>query len=239
MVSLLRGFVLSAAMVSGLALADGYAVAGAAYNVKSGQLVYRELFSRMDDNKEVHVTYAKADGVTFARKTLNYNSDVFQPGVNYTDDRDDETVSATFDVGRLVMTHRVKGDSVTKTLFDTARLVIDAGLDAYIQQQWGKLTAGERVELEMANPRTVATEKFIIREIDAAASPLAYKGAGQTWKYFKMDSNNKVVISSILGTPTYFAYDPEGKYLMRYQGRSNIDSDAGQAWDVRIEYEYF
>ncbi len=68
-------------------------------------------------------------------------------------------------------------------------------------------------------------------------SPLAYKGAGETWKYFRVDTANK--LSSLFTEPMYYAYDPEGRFLMRYQGRANIDDDEGENWDVRIEYEYF
>jgi len=227
---------LSLASTSVLA-ADGYAVSGSAYNLKTGKLVYRELITKLDDNNEVHVNYAKPDGVIFARKKLNYSTEVFQPGVEFSDERDDETVSAAFDGGRLLLTHKKKGDSQTKTIYETAKLIIDAGVDAFIQQQWSKITSGKKVEFDVADARNLGTEKFVIKEVDSSVSPLAYKGAAETWKYFRVDTANK--LSSIFVEPIYYAYEPEGKYLMRYQGRANIDNDSGDAWDVRVEYEYF
>lgn len=229
---------LSLAMISSCSFAsDGYAVSGSAYDLKTGKLAYRELITGLNDNKEVQVNYAKPDGVIFARKTLNYATEVFQPGFVVSDERDDETVSAVFDGGRLLLTHRVKGDSQTKTLYDTAKLIIDAGVDSFIQQQWGRITAGKKVEFDVADARHLGVEKFVIKEIDASASPLAYKGSADSWKYFRVDTANK--LSSLFTEPMYYAYDPNGQYLMRYQGRANIDSDKGEAWDVRIEYEYF
>jgi len=229
---------LSLAMISTCSFAsDGYAVSGSAYDLKTGKLAYRELITGLNDNKEVQVNYAKPDGVIFARKTLNYATEVFQPGFVVSDERDDETVSAVFDGGRLLLTHRVKGDSQTKTLYDTAKLIIDAGVDSFIQQQWGKITAGKKVEFDVADARHLGVEKFVIKEIDTSASPLAYKGAADSWKYFRVDTANK--LSSLFTEPMYYAYDPNGQYLMRYQGRANIDSDKGETWDVRIEYEYF
>jgi len=229
---------LSLAMISTCSFAsDGYAVSGSAYDLKTGKLAYRELITGLNDNKEVQVNYAKPDGVIFARKTLNYATEVFQPGFVFSDERDDETVSAVFDGGRLLLTHRVKGDSQTKTLYDTAKLIIDAGVDSFIQQQWGRITAGKKVEFDVADARHLGVEKFVIKEIDASASPLAYKGAADSWKYFRVDTANK--LSSLFTEPMYYAYDPNGQYLMRYQGRANIDSDKGETWDVRIEYEYF
>src|SRR4051812_21798463 len=83
---------------------DSYAVSGTAYNLKTGKVAYRELFTGLDANNEVHVNYAKPDGVIFARKKLNYNTEVFQPGMEFNDERDDELVSAAFDGGRLLLT---------------------------------------------------------------------------------------------------------------------------------------
>jgi hypothetical protein len=224
-------------LTSTVAADDIYAVSGTAYNLKTGKIAYRELFTGLDENNEVHVNYAKSDGIIFARKTLNYNTEVFQPGVEFNDERDDELVSASFDGGRLLLTHKIKGDSQTKTIYETSKLIIDAGVDAFIQQQWARITAGKKVEYDVADARHLGIEKFVIREIDSSMSPLAYKGAKETWKYFRVDTANK--LSSIFGDPIYYAYEPDGKYLMRYQGRSNIDNDSGDSWDVRVEYEYF
>lgn len=216
---------------------EAYAVSGTAFNLKTGALAYRELFTHLNADNEVRVNYAKPNGVIFARKTLNYNTEVFQPGSVLNDERDDETLSAEFDAGKLLLTHRLKGDSQTKTLYDTAKLVIDAGVDAFIQQQWGKLLNGKKVEFEFADPRHLGTEKFVLKEIDVSASPLAYKGAVQSWKYFRVDTASK--LASLFTEPMYYAYEPDGKFLMRYQGRANIDDDKGELWDVRIEYQYW
>ena len=214
-----------------------YAVSGSAYNPKTGKLVYRELITKIDDNNKVHVTYAKPDGIEFAHKVLDYSTEVFQPGVIFTDIRDDETVSAVFDGGRLLLTHKKEGDSQTKTLYETSKLVIDTGIDAVIQQQWTKLLSGKKINIDLANPRFVEVEKLVIKQIEPSESPLSYKGAQASWKYFVIEPAGK--FSSIFSDPMYYAYEPEGKFLMRYQGRSNIDNDKGEMWDVRIEYEYW
>lgn len=231
------GFLVLVFVSTGVLANDGYAVSGKAYNLKTGKLAYRELITELNENKEVQVNYTRPSGVIFARKTLNYSTEIFQPSVEFNDERDDETVSAVFDAGRLLLTHRVKGNSQTKTLYETSQLIIDAGVDAFIQRQWAKITAGKKIEFDVADARHLGVEKFVIKEIDASASPLAFKGAAETWKYFRVDTANK--LSSVFTEPMFYAYEPDGKYLMRYQGRANIDSDSGEAWGVLIEYEYF
>lgn len=229
---------LTLAMVGAPAHAqENYAAAGTAYSLESGKVVYRELIGKPDENNQVTVSYAKPDGGVFARKVLDYTTEVFQPGVLFTDDRDDETVSAAFDAGRLLLTHKVKGDSQTKTFYETSKLVIDTGIDAIIQQQWAKLVSGKKVAIEFANPRTLTVEKLTIKQINSSESPLAYQGAKDTWRYFFVEPSNK--LSSLIAKPVFYAYEPEGKFLIRYQGLANIDNDSGNAWNVKIEYEYF
>ncbi len=215
---------------------DGYVVSGAAYDLKTGRLVYRELFTKLDDAGYVRVNYAKPDGIIFARKSLNYSTEVFQPGVEFNDERDEEMLSATFDAGRLLLSHKRKDDSQTKAFYETARLVIDVGVDAFIQREWAKLTAGKKIEFDVADPRQMAIEKRSVKEIDFNASPLADKDASPTWIYFRVDRANK--FSNLFSQPMFYAYDPKGKFLMRYQGQANIDNDTGDVWEVRIEYEY-
>jgi hypothetical protein len=54
--------------------------------------------------------------------------------------------------------------------------------------------------------------------------------------YFRITPAKK--IASLFADPINLAYNPNGKYLMRYHGRSNLDDNNGDPVDVRIEYEY-
>jgi hypothetical protein len=45
-------------------------------------------------------------------------------------------------------------------------------------------------------------------------------------------------LAALFTEPAFLAYDPNGRYLMRFHGRSNIDDAHSDPWDVRIEYEY-
>src|SRR6188768_1439216 len=75
---------------------ENYVVAGSAYNLDNNQLVYRELYTGIDENKSVRVDYVTPEGKTFASKTLVYQGEPFQPSFNYEDTRDNEYVSAQF-----------------------------------------------------------------------------------------------------------------------------------------------
>lgn len=226
------------ALVSGAAVnaQDNYVAAGSAYNLENNQLMYRELYTALDENKSVRVDYVSPEGKTFASKTLVYVGEPFQPMFNFEDLRDKEYMSAQFEGGRLVLTHGMNGAQSQKIIYDNAKVVIDTGLDAYIQLNWDKLVAGKRVQFEYALVNRLNTTQLEVRKIKASESPVYDANFGREWIYFRITPAKK--ITSLFSDPINLAYDPNGKYLMRFHGRSNLDDDQGGPLDVRIEYEY-
>lgn len=215
---------------------ENYVVAGSAYNIENNQLVYRELYTGLDENKAVRVDYVDPDGRTFASKTLVYVGEPFQPSFDFSDTRDNEFSSAHFQGARLVLTHGMNGSQNEKVIYDNARLVVDAGFDAYIQLNWDKLVAGKRLKFDFAFPARLNTIPLEVRKIKSTESPVYDANYGREWIYFRITPAQK--IASLFADPINLAYDPNGKYLMRFHGRSNIDDDRGGPQDVRIEYEY-
>lgn len=215
---------------------DNYVAAGSAYNLENNQLMYRELYTALDENKSVRVDYVSPEGRTFASKTLVYVGEPFQPMFNFEDSRDKEYLSAQFEGARLVLTQGKNGQQNQKTIFDNAKVVVDAGFDAYIQLNWDKLVAGKRLKFEFADASRLNTVPLEVRQIKASESPVYDADYGREWIYFRITPAKK--IASLFADPVNLAYDPKGKYLMRYHGRSNLDDDKGGPLDVRIEYEY-
>lgn len=214
---------------------ENYAVVGHAYNIKNNLPLYTEYYSDINHNREVTVNYAKPDGNIFATKTLFYTGEATQPEFQLHDKRDDEKTSARFVDGRLVLSHSLNYATNEKTIMDNATLVIDAGFDAFIQQNWDRVTAGKKATFVYAIPSRVETVRLQVREIAVDKSPLASNQNPANWRYFMISPVNK--FASIFAAPIHLAYSPD-KYLMRYYGRSNLDDDKGGNWDVRIEYEY-
>jgi len=215
---------------------DNYIVAGSAYNLANGELVYRELYTNIDENRQVRVHYLTPGGDRFASKTLTYNGALFQPEFDFTDIRDNEQISAKFDGPRLILNYRKGKVNNSKTLFDNARVVIDAGFDAYIQLNWDQLVAGKRLRFDLAYPIRMTTIALEVRVVKGTDSPAYDKDYGKDWIYFRIAPAR--AFASLFADPIYIAYDPNGRYLMRYHGRSNLDDYDGNPWDVRIEYEY-
>ena len=213
-----------------------YAVTGKAYDIDTNQLLYVEMYTPISENREVTVDYAKPDGAVFATKVLIYSGEPTQPEFEYKDQRDKERLAANFNIGRLILAYDQEGYKQEKEIMETVGLVIDAGFDAYIQQEWDKLVDGKKVHFSYTLPYRLSTIKLRARQITADKSPLFNADSPASWRYFVIEPASKFV--SIFSDPIHLAYESQGKYLMRYYGRSNVDSDDGGTWDVRIEYEY-
>lgn len=238
----LRKIHLIAGMVVGCCCAlvasaeDNYVVAGTAYNLENNQVAYRELYTLIDENRQVRVDYVTPEGERFASKTLTYGGEPFQPEFEFKDDRDDEIIGAKFEGPHLILIHAHDDMRNERKLYDNARIVIDAGFDAYIQLNWDQLIAGKQLRFDFAFPTRLTTINLEIRKIPAAESPVYDQEYGKQWAYFRIKPSNK--FAAFFSEPIYVAYDPNGKYLMRFHGRSNIDDEHSGPWDVRIEYEY-
>lgn len=227
---------LGATLSLGASAEKNYVVAGSAYQLDTNQLVYRELYTALDENKSVVVDYVSPQGNIFASKTLVYQSEFFQPGFELIDKRDNEYTAARFHGARLTLSYGKNTAVNEKLIMDNARLVIDAGFDAYIQMNWDQLLSGKRLKFDFAMPTRLSTIQLEVRQIKAAESPVYDKDFGRDWVYLRIAPAKAFI--SFFSDPIHLAYDPNGKYLMRFHGRSNLDDDAGNPVDVRIEYEY-
>ncbi len=215
---------------------ENYVTAGSAYSLDNNELVYRELYTGLDENQSVRVDYTGPDGNVFASKTLVFQGEPFQPSFDFEDTRDNEFASAHFQGARLVLTSGMNNSQNEKIIFDNARVVIDSGLDAYIQLNWDKLVAGKRLKFDYAMPARLNTVQLEVRKIKGSDSPVYDANYGREWIYFRIAPAKK--FSALFADPINLAYDPNGKYLIRFHGRSSIDDDKGGPQDVRIEYEY-
>jgi len=215
---------------------DNYVAAGTAYSLDKNQVMYRELYTALDENKSVRVDYMSPDGKKFATKTLAYTGEPFQPMFEFEDLRDKEYSSARFEGARLVLTYGVHGEQNQKTIMDNAKVVVDTGFDSYIQLNWDQLVAGKRLKFDFVVISRLSVVQLEVRKIKSSDSPVYDADYGREWIYFQITPAKK--IASLFANPINLAYDPKGKYLMRFHGRSNLDDDKGVPLDDRIEYEY-
>jgi hypothetical protein len=214
-----------------------YATMGTAYSLDDNKVLYREAYTAINEMGEVEVDYLDPQGNKFATKTLVFQGEPFQPTFVLQDSRDNETISVQFEKARLVMRHKDMSGPRQKIIFEHANMVIDAGFDSYIQLKWDDLLKGKELKFDYALPAKLSSVGMSAEKIQGNESPLYDKQYGDSWVYFRLQPAKKWM--SVFSDPIYLAYDPNGKYLMRYSGRSAIDDAKGIPLDVRVEYEYF
>lgn len=214
-----------------------YVTTGTAYNLDTNQVIYREAYTAINEMGEVQVDYLNSQGAKIATKKLVYQGEPFQPTFAYEDFRDEETISVQYEQARMVVRHKDMNGTRQKIIMDHASVVVDAGFDAFIQLKWDELMKGKPVKFDFVLPTRLTSIKLEVEKISPAISPVYNKEYGDSWIYFRLQPAKRWI--SIFADPIHLAYDPNGKYLMRFYGRSNLDDARGIPQDVRIEYEYF
>lgn len=232
---ILLGLSLTASAV--IAQEAAYVTTGTAYNLDTNQVIYREAYTAINEMGEVQVDYLNSQGAKIATKKLVYQGEPFQPTFIMEDFRDEETISVQYEQARMVVRHKDMNGTRQKIIMDHAKVVVDAGFDAFIQLKWDELIKGKSLKFDFVLPTKLSTITLEVEKIAPALSPAYNKEYGDSWIYFRLQPAKKWI--SIFADPIYLAYDPNGKYLMRFYGRSNLDDARGIPQDVRIEYEYF
>jgi hypothetical protein len=216
---------------------SAYVTTGTAYRLDTNQVIYREAYTALNEMGEVRVDYLNPQGKIFAAKTLYFQGEPYQPTFVFEDSRDNERISIQFEQARMVIKHQDDNGLRQETIMDHAGMVVDAGFDSYIQLHWDDLLKGKTLKFDFALPAKLTSVKMEATKIESISSPVYNKEYGDAWIYFRLQPAKKWI--SFFADPIFLAYDSNGKYLMRFYGRSNLDDTRGIPQDVRIEYEYF
>lgn len=106
--------------------------------------------------------------------------------------------------------------------------VVDAGFDNFVRLQWQDLAAGEEVIFPF---RLVNREKPLTMRASRDEKGCA---DGQLCLEVRLDS----WLLGALVDPIELIYDRDSQRLRRFQGISNLKSDAGRSQKVEIRYQY-
>lgn len=229
---------LSCALFSLLALPASaetdYRIVGEAYNIDGGrELAYREYYiERSEQSREVH--YKDLDGKQFARKALDYSRAPTQPAFLLTDERHDKQWGAEWQDDQLILMKGDKGDLEREAIEVESKQVVDAGFDAFIQQQWDSLIAGETLTFHFALPNRLSNARLQVKEVAADESPISQ--VEESWRYFHIRVANSFL--SLFAEDLHLAYADQERRLMVFRGRSNILDERGGSQDVEILYDY-
>lgn len=192
-------------------------VIGEAFRQGTDELLYRELHHyELSDTGELEhqVTYTQPNGDPWANKTIFYNGRITAPSFELVDTLNSESLNVSVADDTLTIAH-TKNQQVQKQQLDAQLpLVVDAGFDPFVRQQWQSLSAGESETFYFLLPRR---EKLVQLKL----SPKSCRDADSAQHFcLSLDINNwllRMLVDSIELT-----YSRADQRLTRYQGVSNL-----------------
>lgn len=220
-------------LITAVSLAHADPVAeyvGYAYALDSDELVYTETHREVTtENGRVllSTTYADPAGRPFATREVHFQGMDPVPDFELTDTRIGYTEGVKETEAGLVVYKREGDDEVRKSLEPGKHpVVVDAGFDRFVQQQWDALQAGHFARFEFANCERLA---LIALRLSRVASRETQYGPVTD---FQMEPNNWLV--RMLVDPILISYRDEDRSLLEYRGLSNIKRADGENHVVRI-----
>ena len=191
--------------------------------------------------KQFLVEYRDTNQSLIAYKKLSYQGSLLQPEVMQEDLRHGERREVLFSNTNELSSLRVQyqkpngGDLKQKNFPLSDSLVIDAGFDEAVRQNWTRLLDGEIVKMDFLSPvhlqkfnlsiKITADERFVIGE----------GGDNQKISFLIRPSNSFI---NLFAKPLLLKYDKKSQRLLDYSGNVNITSKDGDTIEATIQYYY-
>lgn len=207
---------------------------GNAYDLKSGELLYRETHCVGGDGLDREVLYQDVNGKLIARKLLDYSSGFITPSFVQHNYYSNESIEVGLEQGAVSMAVIDLDDrSDTKAAVEQpgvgSPVVIDAGFDGFVRQHWDELVAGATREFQFPFAKRQSL-------VDLRIQPLSCSYQTKTDQCFRLDLANWLLRVAV--KPIELGYDVESRRLTRYRGLSNIGDADGNGLEVDIRYDY-
>ena len=208
---------------------------GRAYDLESDELLYSETHCVSDDGVKRDVFYRDAESKLIASKVLDYSSGATTPSFEQHNLFSSESIVVRFEQGIVSMEvidaeSREPLKSAQAEPSQKLPVVIDAGFDFFVRQNWDSLVAGDSHEFQFP---LADRERLVELRIQA----LGCSYPTQSDQCFRLDVANWLL--RMLVKPIELGYDNEARRLTRFRGLSNIgDANGdGQVVDIRYDYE--
>ncbi len=189
-------------------------------------------------NKPVsaQIRYRLPNGKYFARETINYRKDRFSPDLVFMDDRDGrrEMIEKTPSGYNLLFQDSAKGMPESHRLRhgDTETMALTVpGLPQFIEQNWNRYTAGEKVVFHCVFP----LQRKLLRLRSRVERNFTYKKSPAV--LIRMQPENFVY--RWFSDPVFLTFHAKTHRLLRYQGLHYIrDPRSGGGSIVDLTFEW-
>ena len=207
---------------------------GSAYDLESDELLYRETHCVSEDNLAREVIYQDAEGKLIARKELDYSSGATTPSFVQQNFYSGEFIEVALGQGvvSMAVVDADSGEALKSAEEKPSQdlpVVIDAGFDAFVRQNWDDLVAGESRTFQFPLSDRASL-------IELRIQPLGCSYPTRSDQCFRLDVANWFL--RMLVNPIELGYDSDQRQLTRFRGLSNIGDENGNGLVVDIKYDY-
>jgi hypothetical protein len=231
---------------------------GFAYDLETNELAYTEHHTYISPLLH-EVRYKETSGETFATKKIDYTHSYFAPDFIQNNVRNGETIDIKRkDQGdgengvKYQIQYRENSENSLKkeTISYSPNLIIDAGFDHFIPQNWQALNDGKELTIDYLIPSRQDYYELTIRK-EACKTKNNSKPQNQHPSEFESEHCFSISASSffigLFSSQLELTYgkkkDSEDNNrhnikLISFQGRSNISDSEGNYQDVNIVYQY-
>ncbi len=217
---------------------------GSVYSEDGKTLLYREHLYADDPDIDhpTRVLYLTPEGERFAEKVLDYSQSLSAPAVDFRDHRNQARIRTSSQGERNSQPERIqvafRPDDSERLRESELRyndsLIVDAGFDAYIRQNWDELTENARLVANFLVPSRLDTVRVALTETDRSDC----RTEQEDIYCFEVRPAGFLRVVSWFVDPIRVAYDQETRRLVLYDGLGNIPDEAGDNRNVLIRYEY-
>ncbi|MFT6387589.1 MAG: hypothetical protein ACJAUP_000961 [Cellvibrionaceae bacterium] len=187
------------------------------------------------------VEYRNADQRLIAQKKLSYKDNLLQPEVIQEDLRHGERREVFLSRNNEMSTFRVQyqkpdsGDIKQKDFAFSSSLVVDAGFDEAVRQNWTRLLAGAIVKMDFLSPVHLKIFNLSMKITNDDRFIIEGGGGDQTISFLIRPSNSFI---NLFAEPLLLNYDKNSQRLLAYSGNVNITSNDGNTMVATIQYYY-
>ncbi len=222
---------------------------GAASDLKTNQFLYNEYHYSFEEGKKYIVVYKDADDKVIAEKELLYakaladtNPRLMQSNYLSGERIEVDTLRAGF---RVAIEYRESTDDEVKRkeFVKPQGLVVDAGFNQFIVEEWSSLLKDETVRFEYLAPSQQKTFAFTAKKESCDDIKLSSSSSS-----FSSSFNSNEVTCFSIAPKSWFVrqfvasislvYDSSSKRLLRFSGLGNIGNASGEYMQVDIRYQY-
>ena len=203
---------------------------GYAYDKQTGRFLYSETHHEiLRDGRPIEntVVYRDDEGRVFAQKHIDFHKSQVMPDFQLVNTENGHVEGARGGETRLSIHFQKRSDSQVReaSVEIPSNGIVDAGFDRFIEQNWAALAAGKVLEREFLIPSQLEFYTFEIAKISSRES---------AEMAFRLQIKSLFLQMFVPSVRVY--YDVQTRALLRYEGISNIRNNAGENFDVRIEF---